>query len=292
MSDALPQPGWYEDPRHEDDLRWWDGSSWTAHTTTRPRLPAPPARPPSPPTGSGAAGTPFPPSGGVGPGSGTQRPVDGNPGAPKERPRVGPPSSPGGQPTIEIAGTSHVLASWWPRAGAYVIDSLIKLAFLVPAIVVAVVLAAGIDWQAIDLERIQDGQTADGRVPGLSAADTAKLGGAILVAFAGWLLVELTYQPMTMARKGANNGRTWGMQALGIRVVRDNGDAMTYLPAMVREFLVMGVLYSLVSTFGNAVTVIGGTLIVLVFYLWPLWDPQNRAAQDFICSTHVVAERR
>jgi hypothetical protein len=25
-------------------------------------------------------------------------------------------------------------------------------------------------------------------------------------------------------------------------------------------------------------------------YLWPLWDKQNRALQDFICSTHVLRD--
>ncbi|MFM8883482.1 MAG: RDD family protein [Solirubrobacterales bacterium] len=283
MSGALPQPGWYEDPRREADLRWWDGTAWTAHTAARPTIPAPPpapvAPPPAaaPPTGPGPAGP-----------SAAPPPATATGDAAKAPPRVVPPSAPGGQPTIEIAGTSHTLAGWWPRAVAYVIDSLIRFAFLIPAIVIAVVIGAGIDWQAIDLESIQNGQTVDGRIPGLSAADTAKLGAAIIVVLAWWLVVEFTYQPMTMARRGANNGRTWGMQAMGIRVVRNNGQAMTYGPALVREFLVMGLLYGLISTVGNAVTVIGGTVIVLVFYLWPLWDAQNRAAQDFICSTHVV----
>lgn len=287
MSGALPQPGWYEDPRREADLRWWDGTAWTAHTAARPTIPAPATPPAAPaphqpgpgPAGPPAASSPAPPAPGSTPPAGAA-----------DAPRVTPPATPGSQPTIEIGGASHTLASWWPRAVAYVIDALIKLAFLIPAIVIAIVIGAGVDWQAIDIESIQDGQTVDGRIPGLSAADTARLGGAILVIVAWSLVVELTYQPMTMARRGANNGRTWGMQAMGIRVVRDNGQAMTYGPALVRQFLVMGLLYGLIATIGNAVTVIGGTVIVLVFYLWPLWDGQNRAAQDFICSTHVVAD--
>ena len=27
----LPQPGWYDDPRGEARLRWWDGQQWTEH---------------------------------------------------------------------------------------------------------------------------------------------------------------------------------------------------------------------------------------------------------------------
>ena len=276
MTGDLPQPGWYEDPRGEAELRWWDGAAWTGQTTSRPG-PAPGAG--VPPTG---------PAGPVTPAAGPA--PEGTAGPRPPRPRVQPPAGPGRQPSIEIDGRSRPLAPWWPRAVAYVIDALIRLAFTLPFIAVAVVVSLGIDWQAIDLEKLQAGETVDGRIPGLSAADTARLGGAFLVLIAGSLLVELTYQPMTMARRGKNNGRTWGMQAMTIRVVRDNGSPMTYGPALVREFLVMGLLYGLVSAVGNAVTVVGGSALVLVFYLWPLWDAQNRAVQDFICSTHVVAD--
>ena len=280
MSEPLPRPGWYEDPRREADLRWWDGTAWTDRTAARPAAPpapataaAPPAAPPAPP----AVAPPTPPA---------PQPISGIP----KGPPVRPPAGPGEQPSIEIDGRWRPLAAWWRRALALVIDGLIKFAFTIPAIVIAVVIAVSIDWGSIDFEQLQDGQTVDGRVPGLSVADTARLGGAFLVLLVWTLLVEMTYQPLTMARKGGNNGRTWGMQALGIRVVRDNGTAMTYGPALVREFLVMYLLFGLISVIGNAVTVVGGTVIVLVFYLWPLWDAQNRAVQDFICSTHVVAD--
>ena len=271
----LPRAGWYEDPRGEADLRWWNGTTWTAHTSARPSgattvpAPTPSAAPsPAPPaTGAPAAAGPE-----------TAKPV------------AIPAAGPGTQPSIGIGGVTHTLAAWWPRAVAYVIDALIKLAFTLPFLVVAVLIAINVDWQAIDLEKLQDGQTVDGRIPGLTAADTARLGGAFLVLIAGSLLVELTYQPMTMARRGENNGRTWGMQAMGIRVVRDNGQPMTYGPALVREFLVMGVLFGIIGAIGNAIAVVAGSVIVLVFYLWPLWDTQNRAAQDFICSTHVVCD--
>jgi len=265
VSGELPRPGWYEDPRGEADLRWWDGSAWTAHTCARPAVPPAAPQPPAAP-----AATQAPP-------------------VPKGPP-VSPPAAPGEQPSIEIGGASRPLAPWWRRALALILDGLVKFAFTIPALAIAVALAISIDWGAIDFQSLQDGQTVDGRIPGLTAADTARLGGAFLVLIAWSLLVELTYQPMTMARKGTNNGRTWGMQAMGIRVIRDNGEPMTYGPAVVREFLVMGLLFGLISTIGNAVTVVGGTVIVLVFYLWPLWDAQNRAAQDFICSTHVVAD--
>lgn len=42
-----PAAGWYADPAGSNQLRYWDGSSWTEHTAPPP-TPAPPAPPQSP----------------------------------------------------------------------------------------------------------------------------------------------------------------------------------------------------------------------------------------------------
>ena len=49
-----PAAGWYDDPTG-DGLRYWDGGSWTEHTSERPVEPPPPSQP--------AAGPPPPPPG-------------------------------------------------------------------------------------------------------------------------------------------------------------------------------------------------------------------------------------
>ncbi|MDO5492379.1 MAG: DUF2510 domain-containing protein [Nesterenkonia sp.] len=33
---TTPEPGWYSDPQVPDQLRWWDGTAWTAHTAPAP----------------------------------------------------------------------------------------------------------------------------------------------------------------------------------------------------------------------------------------------------------------
>ena len=200
------------------------------------------------------------------------------------QPVATPPLAPGvpGRPTIVVAGQTRILSGWWARVGAFVIDYLITIAFALPFIIAAILIVAGIDFSSVKL--------VNGEVKGLTTNEGASIVLALAVAIAGNLLVGFTYQPLTMARKGEQNGRTWGMQALGIRVVRDNGAAMSYGPALVRQFLVMGVLYGVISGIGNAFTVIGGTIAIALAYLWPLWDSQNRALQDFICSTHVVRD--
>jgi len=86
-----------------------------------------------------------------------------------------------------------------------------------------------------------------------------------------------------MRREGRHNGQTLGKQALGIRVVRQNGQPMDYGSALVRQWLVITLLIGVV---GGAFT---GGIASLIDYLWPLWDSRNRAVHDIIASTLVFA---
>ncbi|GEM_PF-1276400 len=260
--DEAPVPGWYADPRGEAALRWWNGRAWTEQTASSP--------------GAGSFAPPVVPGDRLAAGQAPDAPPPAAAVAP------GQPSAAAGPPTVVIAGQTRLLSGWWPRAGAYIADALITFAFTLPFIIAAVVIVAGVDFASIKI--------VDNQLKGISTEEQAAVGGALLLVFFGALLVGFTYQPITMARKGQQNGRTWGMQLLGIRVLREDGAAMTYGPALVRQFLVMVVLYGVISAIGNAVTIIGGTIAIALAYLWPVWDKQNRALQDFICSTHVVRD--
>ena len=79
-----------------------------------------------------------------------------------------------------------------------------------------------------------------------------------------------------MGRSGQNNGQTIGHQTLGIRVVKQDGSQFTAGNAIVRQFLVLGILMGICG------------LVQLVNLLWPLWDERNQALHDKVVNTFVV----
>jgi uncharacterized RDD family membrane protein YckC len=164
---------------------------------------------------------------------------------------------PGGwqQPIAQQPGwTGQPLASWGSRLGAYLIDALILIVPIVVLTIIVVAIAAGSDTGAV--------------VTGI-------------LGFLAYLAIAFVYAPVLMAREGPNNGQTWGKQMLGIRVVRDTGEPMSFGWAALREIAVKGL----------AVTIASSIIPIIPWFLnyfWPLWDDQNRALHDMICSTHVV----
>jgi uncharacterized RDD family membrane protein YckC len=233
-----------------------------------PPLWQPPA-PPQPPPGWQPPPAPVwpPPEGGYP----TSTPP-GTPGQPQPLPPAYPPPPPTGypppppgyfpppgwQPPAKPRGPhgepmfrQYECASWGRRVGAYLLDGL--FAFVIP-LAVGVALASS----------------------GVLALEIA---GGILIAYA-FLLSWLFYAPLTMMRRGRHNGQTPGKQIVGIRVVRDADQPMSFGWGMLREPAVRWML----------IGVIGGFFFIppLLDLLWPLWDEENRALHDMIVSTHVV----
>ena len=95
--------------------------------------------------------------------------------------------------------------------------------------------------------------------------------------FIAAVVVFLLYEPLLMRRRGAHNGQTLGKQATGIRVVRDDGQPVTFSTGFLRDF----VFKFLLGFFTSG-------LYSLVDYLWPLFDEERRALHDIVASTHVV----
>ena len=66
-------------------------------------------------------------------------------------------------------------------------------------------------------------------------------------------------------------GATWGKMALKIKVIREDGESISYKRALGRMFAEM----------------LSG-IILYIGYLMAAWDPEKRALHDRICNTRVV----
>ena len=147
------------------------------------------------------------------------------------------------------------LSGWWRRAGANVIDNLLMV--LGAAAVFLVV------W----------GLTGEPEAAGVSAY--------LAYLFISLVLYGLVYAPFLMKRSGARNGQTLGKQALGIRVVRLDGQPVDYGNSALREWVARTLVFQLAGAF-----VLG--LATLLDYLWPLWDERNQSLHDKLASTVVM----
>jgi uncharacterized RDD family membrane protein YckC len=90
-----------------------------------------------------------------------------------------------------------------------------------------------------------------------------------------------------LTRAGVRNGQTIGKQGSAIRVVRNDGhpvDAKTWL---VREGIGKASIPGLLSLLSPIIALVV-VLYLLVDYLWPLFESENRALHDLLAGTHVV----
>ena len=198
----------------------------------------------------------------------------GLPGYEPDRPPAGPsaagytsPAPPGafGAPShvaqSVVATGQYQLAGWWSRVGATLIDGLI--------ISVGALLIMAIFGSVFSVGFFASEET------GIAALVFGLLLSVVAIA-----IVALLYAPLMMDR---TNGKTLGRMAMGIRVVRANGQPMTFGWAMLREVAVKALLFG-----------VAGSLTVglanLADILWPLWDDENRALHDFLVDTRTVRD--
>jgi uncharacterized RDD family membrane protein YckC len=207
----------------------------------------------------GGGGAPEPP-----------RHESGLPAAPPapERPYPGygtPPPPGAGGPVAPAYGSNvmgrFVLATWLSRVGAQLIDGfIIGLGALILFLPIGAALGVG------------------------AASDSNTGVGAVIVGLLFWVLcitiIAVLYAPILMAR---TNGKTLGRMVMNIRVVRTSGEPVTFGFAMFREVCVKAIGFGIAGSFTFG-------LANLLDCLWPLWDEENRALHDFICSTRVVQD--
>jgi uncharacterized RDD family membrane protein YckC len=176
-----------------------------------------------------------------------------------------PPPGAGGPPIAAFGETpvagQYVLAGWWSRVGAALIDSLIVG---VGGLILLLAITAPFSI---------------GFFAGEDAGFVSLVVGLVL-AIICVSIVALLYAPALMAR---TDGKTFGRMAVGIRVVRAKGQPMTFGFAMLREVAVKTLLFGIASS-------LTAGLATLADVLWPLWDEENRALHDFIVDTRVIRD--
>jgi uncharacterized RDD family membrane protein YckC len=175
-------------------------------------------------------------------------------------PGAGGPVAPAFGDEASVLGR-YVLAGWWSRVGAQVVDGII-----ISAVALVLFLPLGAAF-------------------GVGFADDSD--ATVWAALAGLLLwvvcvgiIALLYAPAMMAR---TNGKTLGRMVTNIRVVRTSGEPVTFGFAMLREVVVKTIAFGIAGAFT-------GGIANLVDVLWPLWDEENRALHDFVVQTRVVKD--
>src|SRR5205085_8962000 len=84
-----------------------------------------------------------------------------------------------------------------------------------------------------------------------------------------------------MGREGEKNGMSLGKQVLKIRVFKEDGTPVSVGFAILRNFVVRGLLFGIVGGFFLG-------LPGLLDLLWPPWDDRNQTLTDKIVSSYVL----
>ena len=289
---TTPVAGWYDDPWSAEQYRYWDGNAWTPHVAPKA---APAAQPPGgqapgygqggygqggygqygqggqygqysqPTQGYGGTGTYGPPApyGGYGAPVQTQGPATGQP----WRPTFGP-TTPDGVP----------LASWGQRLVARLLDNILVSFMALPltGYFLYRYLQAYNDWSHELQRKIDAGQN-----PSPFSFPTEMIQWLVPIVVIT-VLVGFVYEVLMLRAKGA----TVGKRAMKL-AVRDR-DVPAIPPAMPLIWKRCAFIYGLqlVYVFPVAGLLVG--LLILLDYLWPLWDKKRQALHDKVAGSNVV----
>ena len=229
---------WYPDPNDDRQLRYWDGSAWTAHVAAAPVAP---------------------------------------------------------QPTGPTTPDGELLAGWWWRVLAYVIDTII-----ISVVSSIVSIPAQIQMQR-DLmpvmERFDRAMQNPDTPPDFGAFFNDYLG--IMQQHAFWLvaptvILTLLYWVIFLRWKGATPGKLM----LGMRVrLRDQAGTLPWSSIIARMIVQFGVVWTVfvVAFMTASVTMfvlwILVSMIMLIDPLWATWDSKRQTLHDKLAATNVVRPR-
>ncbi len=155
-------------------------------------------------------------------------------------------------------GVSRRYAGWWRRVGATILDGLISLLFLVPAVVVFIV-----------------GPTERGTCTDFNGFETscdvptaATIGLGVLLYIGGFVVYAVIYVRML------GRGATWGRKALSYRILDD------------RSMQPIGAGRAV----GRYFATILSAMPCYLGFLWPLWDIENRTFHDMIVNSRAILD--
>lgn len=247
--------GWYEDPEDPDQLRYWDGVLWSSRQM-------PKIKPGLDRSALGSASAVVQDQ--------------------QARSRLGtsPPPAKAWQPDSVVAAgrrttpDGEVLAGWWQRAGALIIDRL--LTTLVGGLV-------ALPWTLQWVRAYSDFFTRWGGVGPMPELPAEVINPPWQI-FLATVIVYAVYEiGMTVWR-----GQTVGKIAAGIRVRGGTSAGSPDFGVSANRFVVK-CLYVILST----VPLLGAIALMftIVDYMWPVRDPASRALHDKVGGTYVVRTR-
>jgi uncharacterized RDD family membrane protein YckC len=290
-----PLAGWYDDPRDGLRLRYWDGEAWTDHVTAKdasstaaqtptstpvstPVFPGgeeaqrqrwnygQPAQTSAPPAASDVGGPP--PTYPVG-----QQPPYPQSGQHPQYPQYpqypGWSQSPTVPPGTIVTPDGAVVTSWVKRLGARLLDNIFVFFGSLP-------LTGYFFYRAVDA---QTKEMDAGNYHAFSISNEVMHWE--LAAIAIILVVQLVYETFSLRRWGATPGK----RILNISVRGwDQGGRLGWSEIGRRVVLVYGLwLADLVPVLGAV-----ALIVLLLDYLWPLWDKRNQALHDKLAGTVVI----
>lgn len=156
------------------------------------------------------------------------------------------------QGTAAVVRTSRRFASFWKRVLARVIDFAIQSSFLMVLMFV---------WEAA-MQRVIFNPTH------VSSYQLVAIWGGLALIYLVSTTATVVYESWFLFRRGATPGKL----ALGLRVVRSNGDALSLRRSVGRSFAYL----------------LTGMVPLAIGFLMAAVDEEKRALHDRICDTRVV----
>ena len=190
------------------------------------------------------------------------------------------PAAPLHNVTGRIGPDGQVLSGWWRRVFGYILDNIIVAIPTALVTAIAFVVLGGTDSflnQAAldDLNvQVQDGQTID--LDQLTDVLGSSFWPVVVVAIVVGLLLSIINGVILVAR----SGQTLGDRVVSVRKVMAGRRVPTLGVAFLRWLIP-----NAVSALNNVVPFAG--LVLLLDYLWPLWDSQSQTLHDKIVKTYV-----